>query len=303
MSQDSVLIVDSNEAFATILKEGLEQSNEYTTTVTGNGAEARRALQGGDFALVIIDLGLEDPDGIALARAVREERPEQPLMLIPLMGEELPPEATDLDIQGVLSKPFFFPELPGIVGSALGRGSPDPMPPVPLAPAIIEEAVPAPQAPAAVAPPPPSPAVPVQREPDQAAVERLAEVRGRISEKRMQRIVQAMNGLAQDLSADVVLLSCIGGLIAHAGRLEAEGADELAQVVSENWRTSARVAQVLGREQIHFEQSVEGGQHMLYSIAIADDIILSAAMSTSSPLGMVRHSAKATAATLQRLIG
>jgi predicted regulator of Ras-like GTPase activity (Roadblock/LC7/MglB family) len=172
-----------------------------------------------------------------------------------------------------------------------------------LAPAIAEEAAQVAQAPAAAAPPPPSLVLPVQQEPDQAAVERLAEVRGRISEKRMQRIVQAMNGLAQDLSADVVLLSCVGGLIAHAGRLAAEEADGLAQVVSENWRTSVRVAQILGREQIRFEQSVDGGQHMLYSIAIAEDIILSAAMSTSSPLGMVRHSSKATAATLQRLIG
>jgi DNA-binding response OmpR family regulator len=301
MSQDSILIVDSNEAFATILQEGLEQSNEYTTTVTGNGAEARRALQSDDFALVIIDLGLEDPDGITLARAVREERPEQPLMLIPLMGEELPPEATDLNIQGVLSKPFFFPELPGIIGSALGRG-PEPTPSPLSTPTIVEEATPVAQAPPAVTPAP-SPYSPVQRDPDQAAVERLAELRGRISEKRMQRIVQAMNGLAQDLNADVVLLSCAGGLVAHAGRLATEGADGLAQVVSLNWYASARVAQILGREQIHFEQSVDGGQHMLYSIAIAEDIILSTAMSTSSPLGMVRHSAKATATTLQRLIG
>jgi CheY-like chemotaxis protein len=301
MSQDSVLIVDSNEAFATILKEGLEQSNEYTTTVASNGAEAQRALQSSEFALIIIDLGLEDPDGVALARAVREQRPDQPLMLIPLMGEELPPEANDLNIQGVLSKPFFFPELPGIIGGALGRG-PGPTPEAPPAPAVVEGALPVVRAPVPAAPAP-SRVPTVQQELDRAAVERLAEVRGRISEKRMQRIIQAMNGLAQDLNADVVLLSCVGGLVAHAGRLTIEGADELAQVVSENWRTSARVAQILGREQLHFEQIVEGGQHMLYSIAISGDIILSAAMSTSSSLGMVRHSTKATAATLQRLVG
>jgi CheY-like chemotaxis protein len=301
MSQDSVLIVDSNEAFATILKEGLEQSNEYTTTVTSNSVEARQVLESGEFALVIIDLGLDDLDGLTLARSVREQRPDQPMMLIPLMGQELPPEAEDLNIQGILSKPFFFPELPGIIGSALGRG-PDPAAAAPPTPTIVEETAPVAQTPAAAATPP-SPALPVQQEPDQAAVERLAEVRGRISEKRMQRIVQAMNGLAQDLNADVVLLSCAGGLVAHAGRLADEEAEGLAQVVSENWRTSARVAQILGRRQPGFEQSVDGGQHMLYSIAITNDIILSAAMSTSSPLGMVRHSAKATAATLQRLIG
>jgi CheY-like chemotaxis protein len=300
MSQHSVLIVDSNEAFATILKEGLEQSDEYSTTVATDGPGAQQALQDGEFALVIIDLGLEDPDGITLAHTIREQRPNQPLMLIPLMGEELPAEAAGLDIQGVLTKPFFFPELPGIIGSALGRG-PAPAPGAPPALATVEEAPPVVPAPAAA--PPPDPVPPARQEPDQAAIERLAEVRGRISEKRLQRIVQAMNGLAQDLNADVVLLSCAGGLIAHAGRLAAEEADGLAQIVGENWRTSARVAQILGREQQHFEQSVDGGQHMFYSVAIADDVILSAAMSTSSPLGMVRHSAKATATTLQRLIG
>jgi CheY-like chemotaxis protein len=301
MSQDSVLIVDSNEAFATILKEGLEQSGEYSASVTHSGDEALQTLRSGDFALVIVDLGLEDPDGLTLARTVREQRPDQPLMLIPLMGEELPREAADLDIQGVLTKPFFFPELPGIIGGALGRG-PSAVPETPIAPVIAEVGLSITQA-TGTAAPPPSPASPVRQEPDKAAAERLAEVRGRISETRMQRVVQAMNGLAQDLGADVVILSCAGGLVAHAGQLLTEAANGLAQVVSENWRTSARVAQLLGREQLRFEQSVDGGQHMLYSVAVADDIILSAAMSTSTALGMVRHRAKATAATLQRLIG
>jgi CheY-like chemotaxis protein len=296
MSEDSILIVDSNEAFATILKEGLEQGSEYRATVTSSGDEALQALSATEFDLVIVDLGLTDPDGATFARTLRGQQPDMRLMLIPLMGEDLPSELADLDIQGVLPKPFFFPELPGIVGSALGRESSE-APPIADTPIVTE--APAIAEPVAIPAPPP---VIKAAEPDTTAAERIAAVREGISEKRMQRIVQTMASLSQDINAAAVILSCEGALIAHAGRLSEEEATGLAQVVGENWRTSARVARILGQEQLRFEQSVEGGEHMFYSLAVAEDIILSAAVSTNMPLGMIRHSTKATADALQRLI-
>ena len=92
-------------------------------------------------------------------------------------------------------------------------------------------------------------------------------------------------------------------MLAHTGRLGAEEADRLAQVADESWRTSARVAQILGREQLRFEQSVEGGEHLFYSLAVAEDIILSAALRANVPLGMIRHRAKETADRLRAMIG
>ncbi len=304
MSKDTVLILDSNEAFATILKEGLEQGGEYQATITSSGDQALQSLSAAPFDLVIVDLGLEDPDGAAFARALREQYPDQRMMLIPLMGEDLPSALADLEIQGVLPKPFFFPELPGIVGSALGREIDTAPSAVDTPPVVAEEPAVA-EAPAVVQPPAVAAPPPVVEtvEPSTSITERIAEVKSRISEKRMQRIIQAMNNLAQDISAASVILSCEGGLIAHAGRLSAQEATGLAQVVGENWRTSARVARILGQEQLRFEQSVEGGEHMFYSLAVVEDIILSAAVSTSTPLGMIRHSTKSTADALQRLVG
>jgi len=302
MSENSILIIDSNEAFATILKEGLEQGGEYRVTVTSNGDAALQALSNAEFGLVIVDLGLTDPDGATFARTLREQRPDQRLMLIPFMGEGLPPEMADLDIQGVLTKPFFFPELPGIVGKALGRELDEgpsieaPSPSVET-PAIVEAPAPA-EAPAIAAPPHTVQTV----EPAPADAERLTEVRKRITEKRMQRIVQAMNSLALDINAEAVILTCAGGLLAHAGRLADDKANELAQIVGENWHTSAQVAKILGRRQRRFEQSVEGGEHMFYSLTISEDIVLSAALSNSVPLGMIRHSAKSTADALRQLV-
>ena len=298
MSQDSILIVDGNEAFATILKEGLEQGGEYRATTTSSGDEALQALATTEFDLVVVDLGLSDPDGATFARTLRQQQPDLPLMLIPLMGEDLPSELANLDIQGVLSKPFFFPELPGIFGQALGRD-------VEKAPGIAEAPFAA-EPPAVVEAPPVAEPPPVTVEaapPSKDPAERLAEVCGRIPEKRMKKIIQTMTVLAQDIRAAAVILSCEGGLIAQAGRLSAEEANGLAQVVGENWRTSARVARILGQEQLRFEQSIEGGEHMFYSLAVAEDIILSAALGTNARLGMIRHSAKTAADKLRGLIG
>jgi predicted regulator of Ras-like GTPase activity (Roadblock/LC7/MglB family) len=112
-----------------------------------------------------------------------------------------------------------------------------------------------------------------------------------------------MNGLVQDLNAETVILTCAGGLIAHAGPLSEQDANSLARVVADNWRTSARVAEILGQRQQGFELSVDGGQHMLFSLGIVDDIVLSAAMNTDVHLGMVRHSTKTTAESVRRLLG
>ncbi|RLC63643.1 MAG: hypothetical protein DRI80_03435 [Chloroflexota bacterium] len=116
-----ILIVDSNTAFATMLQESLEQGGEYRATMATSGDEALQALTAADFDLAIVDLGLSDPDGATLARALRQQRPDLRLMLIPLVGEEPPPELADLDVQGTLPKPFFLPELPGRIADALAR--------------------------------------------------------------------------------------------------------------------------------------------------------------------------------------
>ncbi len=277
-----ILIVDSNKAFATMLQESLEQGSDCRATVATGGDEALQALTAAEFDLAIVDLGLTDQDGATLARALRQQRADLRLMLIPLMGEELPSELADLDVQGVLPKPFFLPELPGRIADALARpvgGGPD------LA-EVTELDISSGQ-----------PVVSSDERPVVSSDERLAVLREHISE-----IIRETNALSQEINAEAVILTCRGKLIAHTGRLSAEGSDALAQVVAESWRTSARVAQILGQEQLRFEQSTEGCEYVFYSLAVTQDVILSAALHVSVPLGMIRHRAKSTADALRVLI-
>jgi DNA-binding response OmpR family regulator len=258
-----ILIVDSNEAFATMLQESLEQDGEYRATVTAGEDEALQALATARFDLAIVDLGLADPDGATVARTLRQQQAGLRLMLIPFMGEELPSELADMDVQGILPKPFFFPELPGRIADALAQ-------PVGRDPDIVE-------------------ATDKATETDTALVQPVASIDGPLAVPRehIPEIVQEMTALSQEINAEGVILT---------------REDTLAQAVAESWRTSTRVAQILGREQPRFEQSVEGGEHVFYSLAVADDIILSAAMYANVPLGIIRHRAKKTADALRALV-
>jgi CheY-like chemotaxis protein len=273
----SILLVDQDEAFATMLRESLEQNNEYRATVTTSGDEALQALTTTQFDLAIVDLGLAHPDGAAVARMLQQRQASLRLMLIPLVGDELPSELADLDVHGVLPKPFFLPELPNRITDAMARHADG-------GPGTAG-----------------TPSVAATVKPDMAS-DQSPVLHQRIPKARIPRIIQVMTTLAQEVNAEAVILSCKDGLIAHTGRLSDEEADGLARAVCESWQTSARVAQILGRKQLGFEQSVEGGEHMFYSLGIAEDIILSAALRVSVRLGIIRHRTKATAERLRALV-
>ncbi|MFL7792103.1 MAG: response regulator, partial [Anaerolineae bacterium] len=159
-NEQAILVVDSNEGFATLLKESLEQDGGYRVALTTNGNDALQTLSSFPFDLAIVDMGLQNPEGIVLARQLRQQKADLRLMLIPIQGEELLPEASDLDIQGVLPKPFFLPELPGRIADALTQTVKPPAPgAAPAGPSSSEKAEEAKpeEKPLPPSPPPPQP--------------------------------------------------------------------------------------------------------------------------------------------------
>lgn len=260
----SILIVDSNKAFATMMQDYLEQSTAYDVVSIHKGSEALNAAVSRKLDLAIVDLGLDGEDGVAIARQLRQLQPSLRLVLIPLEAGVLPPDAAGLDVQGMLSKPFFLPELPERLAEALACPFE-----VVLPLQDVSETVPTPEAPVLDSP----------------------------------EVNHAIAMLSMELNADAVLLTVGDRLAAHTGRLSYDEARELAHAVAEAWQTSTRVARILSKEMLRFEQSVEGGEYLFYSLAINGDLILSAAVPSSIPLGIIRHRAKKTADTLYGLVG
>jgi DNA-binding response OmpR family regulator len=286
---DHILIVDNMEAFATILKEGIESGGDYQAWVATTAREARDQAAGGDLTLAIVDMGLEDEDPLELLRALREGDPELRLMVIPL--DDLPDAVLALGIQGTLPKPFFLPDIPAQIEAALSR----PVGIVAEAPAEAGVVV-APAAEVVELQPPAR--VEVAEAPAAPSPELLAHLAS-----ESQRLTNHLRLLSRELNADAVLLTCGAELVAYAGHFGRAEAEGLAHTVSESWKASVRVAAALGREQVRFEQSLhEGKDYLLYSLAVADDIVLSAALRADRPLGMIRYNTKQTAEALRPLL-
>jgi DNA-binding response OmpR family regulator len=289
-----IMIVESDEAFATILKEGIELGGEFQATIASTASQARSLTGQQSLAMAIVDMGLKDEDPLELLQTLRDGNPELRLMVIPL--DELPAEAEALGIQGTLSKPFFLPDIPGRIEDALSRpiGT---LPEIPEPKEAVEEPADeiADVGEVADLRETPQKSVPAPTVPSKQLLAHLA--------SESQRLTDQLRFLSRELNAEAVLLTYGTELVAYAGHFARAEAERLAQVVSESWQASTRVAAALGRETVRFEQSLHEGQdYLLYSLATTSEIVLSVALRADRPLGMIRYNTKQTARELQPIL-
>jgi len=329
-----ILVVDPNEPFAILLSEELKREG-YEVDMCLRGADALMLARRQHFDLAILDMALANPDAVELAQTLRETDETMRLMLIPLMGETLSPQAAALAVQGVLPKPFFLPELPGLIeaafsapmdGDALATPAETPGHEPDSSPEMAVSATPSPDedifgpeigvepvieiAPRAKAPKPVEtarPPVPVPTPVREVPMPVTAETPFMAQEgeegygisydafvTHRLEVERAMNVLLNDVGADAVLLTFGGGLLTWVGGLDQPEAESISRAIIHGWRTSAEVARILGREQVRFEQSIAGGDYMLYALSVEVNAIMGVAVRGSAPLGLMRHHARTT---------
>lgn len=269
-----VLIVDPNQAFATMLQQSLEETSRYRAIAVNSGQDALEAAAKNNYNLAIVDMGVEDVEAVALVRQLREAHPELPLMVIPLDGDAPPPTLSDCNLQGTLPKPFFLPELPQRVEAAIKNANGQP------SPIDSDEADEGTEVP--VEELRPTPVRKIEATPD---------------------LAQQITNLFQEVGAEAVILTQGEEIVTQISRLPEDETIALADIIHESWHTSARVAKILGKEQLRFEQSIEGDEHLLYSLAVSQETILSVVVEGHIPLGMIRHRTKGTAEVIRRVLG
>jgi CheY-like chemotaxis protein/predicted regulator of Ras-like GTPase activity (Roadblock/LC7/MglB family) len=260
-----ILVVDCNEAFATMLREMLAAEGGYEVEVAHSGTGALTLLREADFDLTIVDMDLnpEDMGYQQLVRDVRQARPTMRLVLIPFMGEDLPPDARELNIQGTLSKPFFADDLLPTIQEAL-----------------TEEVIPS----------GPGPQVPAPDQQPEAAEEIMqvaTDVQGHLTE------------LAREINADVVVLMSMTpdaqGVVAHVSNLDRVEVDRLAELSVDTVRAAQTAARALGQPDVPFEHNMfEGASLRLYLMVLPEDLLLVVVVPMSTPLGTVRHNLRRT---------
>lgn len=250
-----ILVVDRNQAFATMLAEMLETEGGYQVQMAHTGSEAVALLRQTDFDLTIVDmdLGDEDMDYRQLLRTVRKARPTMRLMVIRLMGEELPTELQELNLQGTLSKPFFADDLLPSIQEVLASE---------------------------VHPPARAPSPPLE---SRSSTPVASDVRGILS------------ALAHETHADAVLLISKGAdrptVRTYVGSIHPDRAQRLAEISIAMVQSAQSFAPFFGEPDAPFEHHIiEGSRVRWYILTLPGELWLVMVVPLSTSLGVIRHS-------------
>jgi DNA-binding response OmpR family regulator len=103
-----VLVVEDEKRMADLLRRGLEEEGHHTV-IARDGAEGFAMATSSDFDVIVLDIGLPKMDGIAVARRLREQRNQTPLLM--LTARDTPADVVlglDSGADDYLSKPFSF---------------------------------------------------------------------------------------------------------------------------------------------------------------------------------------------------
>jgi len=261
-----VLVVDASEQFGTLIRQTLEDTGYYQVTLVTNGAEAVKYSQSSDIRLAIVDFDLPDSQGPDIIRQLQATNDDLAVIAIPYSTEPDDPDMKDLTVDGLLSKPFYLPDLLKIVATALDL----------------------PDAPVSLAPSRPGPIGDEPARPSKSLAPWLTDV---------DQAAQYLTRLFLDVSAVAAMLTRDQRLWAYAGDLDQSQLKGLTKMIASYWKgKGVRGASV---KFISFPESDD--DFMLYSTIVSGDIILSLIFTAETSFSTIRHQAEHFSKTLAQV--
>ncbi|AZU01841.1 response regulator transcription factor [Brevibacterium linens] len=107
----SILVIEDEQRISAFISKGLTAAG-FGPQTAADGLTGRDLALTGDFALVILDIGLPGLDGFSVLRHLRERRPELPVLV--LTARDNPDDtiyALESGAVDYMIKPFRFAEL------------------------------------------------------------------------------------------------------------------------------------------------------------------------------------------------
>ncbi len=116
-----ILVVDDEPPIRRLLRTSLTPQGFFVLEAA-TGRDALHLLAVEKPAIVLLDLGLPDMDGLDVIRRIREEGAKLPIVVLSSRGDERGKvEALDLGADDYVTKPFSMAELLARLRSALRR--------------------------------------------------------------------------------------------------------------------------------------------------------------------------------------
>jgi DNA-binding response OmpR family regulator len=118
-----ILIVEDERKMAAVLKKGLEAEN-HRVTLAYDGRTGLELAGTSKFDVVVLDLMLPEIDGFEVARRLRNERNQTPILML-TARDAVPDIVKGLDVgaDDYLTKPFSFEVFLARLRSVARRGS------------------------------------------------------------------------------------------------------------------------------------------------------------------------------------
>ena len=133
-----VLVVEDDQEIAQVLQRSLRMEG-YDVKLTGDGAQALDDTQAFLPDLIVLDLGLPGMDGIEVARQLRRDEDDTPILILTARDAlDSRVEGLDVGADDYLVKPFERQELLARMRALLRRRPPRGMAPLRVADLTLE---------------------------------------------------------------------------------------------------------------------------------------------------------------------
>jgi DNA-binding NtrC family response regulator len=121
-SQISVLLVDDEVGFVEVLFKRLARRG-MAVTVAASGAEGIQALRRRDFDVAVLDLKMEDMDGIEVLKIFKKMAPDMPVIMLTGHGSESSArQGIQFGAFDYLTKPYELDDLIRKIKEAILQG-------------------------------------------------------------------------------------------------------------------------------------------------------------------------------------
>ncbi len=121
----SILVVEDEPGISSFVAKGLTSAG-YQVTVVDKGADAVSGALGGDYSLIVLDIGLPDMDGFEVLEQIRGQGATLPIIVLTARSSvEDTVSGLEQGADDYMSKPFRFEELLARIRLRLKNASSD----------------------------------------------------------------------------------------------------------------------------------------------------------------------------------